>query len=517
MNALMSESVVDVLTPSVDDAGGRRAPYPVLRPATDAIDLPLSVERDESPSSQVAADAFEPPATSDAIVAPRKGSNLRLSADLRQLAAAKLGNGRIREGVLKRVIGLTVEASGCELPVGSPCRIETVGGEWADAEVVGFSGERSFLMPSSELHGLLPNARVVPQIGSGRVQVGESLLGRVIDGEGIALDGLGTIRTECRVSLQGIAINPLSRTPITTSLDVGVRAINALIPIGRGQRLGLFAGSGVGKSTLLGMMTRFTAADVIVVGLIGERGREVRDFVENTLGAEGLRRAVVVVTPADRPPLARLHAAYRATAIAEWFRDQGRHVLLLMDSLSRFAQAQREIGLALGEPPTTRGYPPSVFARLPALVERAGNGSSVHGSITAFYTLLTEGDDPNEPISDAARAILDGHIVLSRRVADGGRYPAIDVESSISRLTTEIADPDWRDQIRRLRRLIAAYNVNRDLIAIGAYQKGSDPLIDEAIRMWPRIEAFLSQDITESADLRQSKQALKRLLEAKND
>jgi flagellum-specific ATP synthase len=452
--------------------------------------------------------ASQPPA--------RPEAQKNIATELRRLAANGVSHGRVREGVLKRVAGLTLEASGCELPLGSPCRITSSIGDCVNAEVVGFSGDRTFLMPSSDVHGLLPNARVIPQFGHGQVDVGETLLGRVIDGEGVALDGRGAIRSQARVQLHGHPVNPLLREPITTPLDVGVRAINALIPIGRGQRLGLFSGSGVGKSTLLGMMTRFTSADVIVVGLIGERGREVRDFVESTLGPDSLRRAVVVATPADRPPLARLHGAYRATAIAEWFRDQGGHVLLLMDSLSRFAQAQREIGLSLGEPPTTRGYPPSVFARLPGLVERAGNGAAGRGSISAFYTLLTEGDDPHEPISDAARAILDGHVVLSRSVAESGRYPAIEVESSISRVVAEIADRDWREQMRTVRRLISAYNTNRDLITIGAYQKGSDPLVDEAIRMWPKIQAFLSQDVTESADLRSSRQALSQLLENRN-
>jgi flagellum-specific ATP synthase len=291
-----------------------------------------------------------------------------------------------------------------------------------------------------------------------------------------------------------------------------VRAINALLPIGRGQRVGLFAGSGVGKSTLLGMMTKFTKADVVVVGLIGERGREVRDFVERTLGQMGLSRAVVVATPADRPPLARLHGALRATAIAEWFRDQGRHVLLLMDSLTRFAQAQREIGLSVGEPPTTRGYPPSVFARLPQLVERAGNGAEGQGSITAFYTVLTEGDDQQEPIADAARAILDGHIVLSRSVAESGRYPAIDVESSISRVVNEITDAPWRDDIRKVRQWMSAYANHRDLIAIGAYQRGADPRVDEAIQYWPALNAFLSQDVAESTDTAASRAALAKLV-----
>jgi flagellum-specific ATP synthase len=260
------------------------------------------------------------------------------------------------------------------------------------------------------------------------------------------------------------------------------------------------------------MMTRYTEAEIIVVGLVGERGREVRDFVERTLGPEGLRRAVVVATPADRPPLARLRGAWRATAIAEWFRDQGRHVLLLLDSLTRVAQAQREIGLSVGEPPTTRGYPPSVFARLPALVERAGNGCRGGGSITAFYTVLTEGDDHNEPISDAARAILDGHVLLSRAVADSGIYPAIDVESSVSRVVPDITDAAWREQIRRLRALVSSYNANRDLIALGAYQKGSDPRIDEAIKRWPMVQKLLLQDVADAASLADSKAALEAVL-----
>ena len=391
--------------------------------------------------------------------------------------------------------------------------MESSGGRWVDAEVVGFAGDRTFLMPTSDLSGLLPNARVITGSSRGEVAVGEGLLGRVIDSDGVPLDGRPPLRAEDFVGLSGVQINPLMREPITRSLDVGVRAINALLPIGRGQRVGLFAGSGVGKSTLLGMMTRYTAADVIVVGLIGERGREVRDFVESTLGEEGLRRSVVVAAPADRPPLARLHGALRATAIAEWFRDQGLHVLLLMDSLTRFAHAQREIGLSVGEPPTTRGYPPSVFARLPALVERAGNGADGRGSITAFYTVLTEGDDQQEPIADAARAILDGHIVLTRRIADAGLYPAIDVEVSVSRVMQDITDPAWRGRIRRLKQLMAAYNAQRDLIAIGAYQRGNDPLVDDALALWPQILQFLGQDVAESADVEASRNALARLLD----
>lgn len=437
----------------------------------------------------------------------------RLSARLSALEPRIERLGTVREGVLRRAIGLTLEAEGLEAPLGAAVRIEAQGGAYVEAEVVGFAGASTYLMPTGDLHGLLPRARVVPGWARGRVAVGEGLLGRVIDSDGHPLDGRPAPRPEAYVGLAGVPINPLARAPINEGLDVGVRTINALLPIGRGQRVGLFAGSGVGKSTLLGMMTKYTRADVVVVGLIGERGREVRDFVEATLGPEGLKRAVVVATPADRPPLARIHAALRATAIAEHFRDQGLDVLLLMDSLTRFAQAQREIGLSIGEPPTTRGYPPSVFARLPALVERAGMGADGRGSITAFYTVLTEGDDPQEPIADAARAILDGHIVLDRRIADSGLYPAIDVERSVSRVVTEIADLAWRERIRRLRRLLSAYSGQRDLIAIGAYQRGADPLVDEAIARWPAIQAFLSQDVHEAASLADSQAALLQLLE----
>jgi flagellum-specific ATP synthase len=326
------------------------------------------------------------------------------------------------------------------------------------------------------------------------------LLGRIIDGAGTPLDGLGQIACEQRVRLTGMPMNPLSRQPIEQPLDVGVRAINSLLTVGRGQRIGLFAGSGVGKSVLLGMMARYTSADIIVVGLIGERGREVKEFVERILGPQGLKRAIVVATPADNPPLMRLHGAWRATAIAEYFRDQGKNVLLIMDSLTRFAQAQREIGLAIGEAPATKGYPPSVFARLPQLVERAGNGASGSGSITAFYTVLTEGDDQQDPIADAARAILDGHVVLSRRIAEAGHYPAIDIEASISRVMHDVVAPEQFALARRFKQALSTYQQNRDLIAIGAYNKGSDPRIDAAIALWPNMQNFLQQDLAERVD-----------------
>jgi flagellum-specific ATP synthase len=344
------------------------------------------------------------------------------------------------------------------------------------------------------------------------VSVGDRLLGRVIDGAGEPLDGAGAIDASTPVRLVAPPVNPLARRRIVEPLDVGVRAINALLTVGRGQRIGLFAGSGVGKSVLLGMMARYTAADVIVVGLIGERGREVKEFIESILGAAGLARSVVVASPADHPPLMRLHGAWLATAIAEYFRDQGKHVLLIMDSLTRFAQAQREIGLAIGESPATKGYPPSVFARLPQLVERAGNGTADGGSITAFYTVLVEGDDHNDPIADAARAILDGHVVLSRRIADSGRYPAIDIEASISRVMHDIASEPHLQLARSLRQLSALYEHNRDLIAIGAYQRGSDPRIDEAIAYWPAIDAFLRQDMQQRVDYRDSLRQLQQLM-----
>jgi len=410
----------------------------------------------------------------------------------------------IVEGVLKRMVGLTLEAVGCHAPVGGRCRVIAPDGTQVEAEVVGFCGERLFLMPVGEIAGMVPNARVIPTHSVSEVPVGQAMLGRVLDGSGAPLDDLGPLQCEDRVGLAGKSINPLARQPIDEPLDVGVRSINSLLTVGRGQRMGLFAGSGVGKSVLLGMMTRYTAADVIVVGLIGERGREVKEFVENILGSEGMSRAVVVATPADRSPLMRMHGAWLATSIAEYFRDWGCKVLLLMDSLTRFAQAQREIALAIGEPPATKGYPPSVFARLPQLVERAGNGDHGQGSITAFYTVLTEGDDANDPIADAARAILDGHIVLSRQLAESGLYPAIDIEASVSRAITQIVSPEQLDRVNQFRQLYSAYQSNRDLIAVGAYQKGSDARVDKAIDSWPEMMNFLRQDMERSVSLDES-------------
>ncbi|HEU0276370.1 MAG TPA: flagellar protein export ATPase FliI [Rhodanobacteraceae bacterium] len=406
------------------------------------------------------------------------------------------------EGQLLRVVGLTLEAHGLRVPVGSRCLVAAPGGRAVEVEVVGFARDSTFLMPIGTLDGAVPGAAVRPCRGGASIPVGAGLLGRVLDSSGSPIDGGGPLAAEASVPLRRTPINPMQRQPIHEPLDVGVRAINALLTVGRGQRLGLFAGSGVGKSTLLGMLTRFTDADVVVVGLIGERGREVREFVEGTLGVEGRRKAVIVVEPSDAPPLSRLRGAQVATAIAEHFRDRGQRVLLLMDSLTRYAQAQREIGLAIGEPPATKGYPPSVFAMLPALVERAGTGADGEGSITAFYTVLTEGDDHrHDPVADAARAILDGHVVLSRDLAEAGHFPAIDVEASVSRVLPAVAAPGQLALAERFRQVYATWREHRDLITIGAYRKGSDPRVDEAITLWPAMEKFLRQPTGESVPM----------------
>ena len=418
-------------------------------------------------------------------------------------------------GRLTKVTGLVMEAVGLKMAVGGTCIIE-LGNHSVEAEVVGFSGEKLFLMPENDVHGLIPGARVIPlepvRISAAEIKrrtgrraadrtrhlpVGDTLLGRVLDGAGRPLDQLGPLREEDTAPLQSRPINPLDRAPIKEVLDVGVRAINNMLTVGRGQRMGLFAGSGIGKSILLGMMARYTSADIIVVGLIGERGREVKEFITDILGREGLSRSVVVAAPADTSPLMRLQGAAYATTIAEYFRDRGKHVLLIMDSLTRYAMAQREIALAIGEPPATKGYPPSVFARLPQLVERAGNGAERGGSITAFYTVLTEGDDQQDPIADSARAILDGHIVLSRRLAEQGHYPAIDIEASISRAMSHLVTEQHFSQVQRFKHLYAHYQRNRDLISVGAYVSGSDPLLDEGIALYPHMENFLKQGMFE--------------------
>ncbi|APR37279.1 flagellar protein export ATPase FliI [Paraburkholderia sp. SOS3] len=423
-------------------------------------------------------------------------------------------------GRLTRAAGLVLEAVGLRLSVGSEVMIELPPGStlpMAEAEVVGFNGDRLFLMPTTEVHGLLPGARVYPletapvedpMTGAKRLPVGWGLLGRVLDASGKPLDDLGPLAAVDDAPLTAPTINPLHREPIHKVLDVGVRAINGLLTVGRGQRMGLFAGSGVGKSVLLGTMARYTSAEVIVIGLIGERGREVKEFIEQILGKDGLARSVVVAAPADISPLLRMQAAAYTTSLAEYFRDQGKHVLMLMDSLTRYAMAQREIALAIGEPPATKGYPPSVFAKLPALVERTGNGPEGGGSITAFYTVLTEGDDQQDPIADSARAILDGHIVLSRALAEAGHYPAIDIEASISRAMTALIDDKHLEKTRMFKQMLSRYQRNRDLINVGAYSSGRDALLDRAIALYPRIEAFLQQGYRECAPFDASLQAL---------
>ncbi len=423
---------------------------------------------------------------------------------LSELGARVVAPNLTVEGKLIRMVGLTLEAVGCQAPIGGRCQVSSPNGVQVETEVVGFSGEKLYLMATGEIQGLMPNSKVVPTNKVYDVSVGESLLGRVLNGKGEPLDDLGALICADKMPINGKTINPLQRSPIKEPLDVGIRSINALLTVGRGQRMGLFAGSGVGKSVLLGMMTRFTSADVVVVGLIGERGREVKEFIENILGIEGMQKAVVVASPADDAPVVRMQGAALATSIAEYFRDKGLNVLLLMDSLTRYAQAQREIALAIGEPPATKGYPPSVFSKIPQLVERAGNGKEGGGSITAFYTVLTEGDDQNDPIADAARAILDGHVVLSRSLAEAGHYPAIDIEASISRAMTEIVAGPQLQAANDVKRVYSLYQQNKDLINVGAYQAGTDPELDDAIRINSSVNAFLKQDINERVTTDQS-------------
>jgi len=433
-------------------------------------------------------------------------------------------------GTLTRLTGLVLEAAGIRVPVGSQCLVQMPEHEPVLAEVVGFSGDKAFLMPAGDIHGLSSGASVTPAapfvpsprlgervqppsgVGMLRLPMGDGLLGRVIDSQGIPLDHGGPLVQVTSEPMDRRQINAMDRDPVRETLDTGVRAINSLLTVGRGQRLGLFAGSGVGKSVLLGMMARYTQADVIVVGLIGERGREVKEFVEDILGAGDRSRAVVVAAPADAPPLLRMQGAAYATAIAEHFRDKGQHVLLLMDSLTRYAMAQREIALAIGEPPATKGYPPSCFAKLPALVERSGNGLHGVGSITAFYTVLSEGDDQQDPIADSARAILDGHFVLSRALAEMGHFPAIDIEQSASRVMHNVVSREHFDMARRFRAMYSRYQKSKDLIQVGAYMSGSDPQLDEAIRLQPAMAAFLQQDMFEASSMDESLTAMAAVL-----
>ncbi|MEL1136112.1 flagellar protein export ATPase FliI [Desulfitobacterium sp. THU1] len=416
----------------------------------------------------------------------------------------------VSHGRVAKIVGLMIESDGPRASVGEYCKIHTQHGQEIPAEVVGFRNSTTLLMPLAELEGISPGDRVVPQQHKLKVGVGSALLGRIIDGLGQPLDGR-PLFTNRDYPLQNAPPNAFQRPRIRDYLSVGVRTVDGLLTLGRGQRLGIFAGSGVGKSTLLGMMARNTTASVNVIALVGERGRELRDFIEKDLGEAGLERSVLVVATSDQPALVRLKAAFTATAIAEYFRDQGQDVLLMMDSVTRFAMAQREVGLTTGEPPATRGYPPSVFALLPKLLERSG--MSERGSITGIYTVLVDGDDHNEPIADSVRGILDGHIVLTRELAMQNHYPAIDTLQSVSRVMNDIVSPEHKDLAGKLREHLAVYNDAKDLIDIGAYVTGSNPRIDDAIQHIEGINRFLRQDVEEMATFDEMIEQLKLALQ----
>ncbi|MGM3276893.1 FliI/YscN family ATPase [Ralstonia sp. 24A2] len=401
-------------------------------------------------------------------------------------------------GRLSAVSGLLLEVTGYPFETGQLARIETASGGWLEARVVGFREGVSYLMPFRPAEGLSAGARVFADDGTRTLSIGPAWRGRVLDGLGEPIDGRGPLTGDAVLDLEPPRVNPLRKQPVEGVLDVGVRAIDGMLTLGRGQRVGLFAGSGVGKSVLLGMITRQTAADVVVVGLIGERGREVREFIEHSLGPEGMSKAIIVVAPADESPLMRLMATELCHAIATHFRDTGSNVLLLVDSLTRYAMAQRELALALGEPPATRGYPPSVFGMLPRLVERAGNGEGA-GSMSAIYTVLAEGDDEQDPVVDTARAILDGHIMLSRDLASQGHYPAIDVLRSVSRCMSLVAPREQIDAVRKVKDMMSRHANVRDLIPLGGYVAGADPATDHAVQMHDHIEAFLCQRQDEAA------------------
>lgn len=406
-------------------------------------------------------------------------------------------------GRLVGASGLLLESIGCPLHTGQRCRIETVSGDWLDAQVVGFRDKISFLMPFKKADGLITGARVLPSTEKVTLSIGPSWLGRVINGLGEPVDELGRLGGEHVLEALPPKVHPLKKKRVSEPLDVGVRAINGFLTLGKGQRVGLMAGSGVGKSVLLGLITRQTAVDVVVVGLIGERSREVREFVELSLGKEGLKKAVVVVAPADESPLMRLMATELCHSIAAYFRDEGKDVLLLVDSLTRYAMARREVALALGEPPATKGYPPSVFSLLPQLVESAGNGENPVGSMSAIYTVLAEGDDQQDPVVDTARAVLDGHIVLTREFADRGHYPAIDIGASVSRCMAQVVSKQHQEAARTCKGIMSRYARVRDLIPLGAYVPGADPVTDRAVELSPRIEAFLQQGTREPAPMAQ--------------
>ena len=416
-------------------------------------------------------------------------------------------------GKVTQVVGLVAEAQGINLPVGAGVYLHT-DDEPVLAEVVGFKGGGMLVMPYAETRGLRPGCPVSSAGSEAMVRVGPGLLGRVIDGLGCAADGGPEPDYQALYPLYSDPPSAVHRRRIKEPVDVGVRVLNAMLTLGKGQRIGIFAGSGVGKSSLLGMIARHTAADINVIALVGERGREVREFMERDLGEEGMKRSVVVVATSDQPALVRMRAAFLAHSVAEYFRDQGRDVMLMMDSVTRFALAGREVGLSVGEPPTTKGYTPSVFAQLPRLLERAGT-SQGEGSITGIYSVLVEGDDVTEPVADAMRSILDGHVVLTRELADRGHYPAVELMGSVSRLMPEVNPPEVLKASRRLAELVAAYRRNEDLINIGAYSQGANPTIDLAIRLMDRINGFLCQALDEGVDLESSRQQLVGLVREK--
>lgn len=416
-------------------------------------------------------------------------------------------------GKVSRVVGLVVEGIGPDLPIGGTCDIYPHNSSMPlAAEVVGFIDNKILMMPLGDLRGVSPGCLIAARKESATIKVDDTILGRVIDGLGDPLDDKGPLLCKGERSLYSDPINPIARKRITEPIDLGVRAVNGLLTVGRGQRLGILSGTGVGKSVLLGMMAKYTNADVNVIGLIGERGREVKEFIEDNLGKEGMKRSIVVAATSDAPPLIRMRGAFMATAIAEYFRDRGKNVLLMMDSLTRFSMAQREIGLSIGEPPATKGYTPSVFAVLPRLLERAGTGAG-DGSITGLYTVLIEGDDISEPISDATRAILDGHLILSRRLASLGHFPAIDLLGSISRVMIEVTSPEHQELAIKFKELYATYREAEDLINIGAYVAGSNKRIDNAIEKIDRMNDFLRQRIGESATIAESIESLEKVLE----
>ncbi|MGD9591700.1 MAG: FliI/YscN family ATPase [Candidatus Berkiella sp.] len=412
-------------------------------------------------------------------------------------------------GKVHRVSGFLIEATGLKAKIGSLCKLICHDDLEIVAEVIGFQSEITFLMTSEDVQGLSPGASIIALNEFPKIPLGDGLLGRVINSEGQPLDNLGGLNNVIPSLIKFESINPLSRALINAPMDVGVKAINSLLTIGRGQRMGLFAGTGVGKSILLGMITKYSEADIIVISLVGERGREVKEFIEESVGPHALKKTVIVASPADSSPLSRIKAAENATFIAEYFKNKNKRVLLLMDSITRYAHALRELGLALGEPPTAKGYPPSVFTKIPKMIERAGNGVTGESAITGIYTVLTEGDDLQDPVADCARGILDGHIVLSRHLAEEGHYPAIDIEQSISRVMDRVTSREHQSLAKLFKRCFIKYRQNKDYITLGAYQKGSDPEMDLILEMRPQMYAFLQQDAATKFDFETCKKLLK--------